>query len=351
MTGDLDTRRPGWPADDGRPAEVEARLEALRSLLERRGEGAALLQQRKNVAWLTAGAATHVLQSTEASTASLLVTQDGVIALTQNIEATRLAEEELAGLPIEVEGVPWWEPDAMDQAAGKRLAGTRAADDAELDPDLQTLRSLLSPFDQERLKALGRVANAGAAAAFAEVRAGMTEEDVAARALAHLPGVRVPVLLVAADDRIARYRHPLPGSKAVASRVMLVLVVERWGMHAAVTRILDLEAPPEDLIRRDAAVREVQGRMHAATVPDATFAEVLAVAQKAYEEVGFPGEWKDHHQGGSIGYAARERIATPGDPTPIRAGMAFAWNPSIAGAKAEETVIVGPEAAESITRS
>jgi hypothetical protein len=65
-----------------------------------------------------------------------------------------------------------------------------------------------------------------------------------------------------------------------------------------------------------------------------------------YAEAGFPDAWRHHHQGGIAGYRSREVIARPGDATRIEVGQAFAWNPSVTGAKAEETFVLldaGPE--------
>ena len=59
-----------------------------------------------------------------------------------------------------------------------------------------------------------------------------------------------------------------------------------------------------------------------------------------------PPWWRLHHQGGPTGYASREVIATPHTAVPIEVGQAFAWNPSITGAKSEETFVLtetGPE--------
>jgi Xaa-Pro dipeptidase len=83
-----------------------------------------------------------------------------------------------------------------------------------------------------------------------------------------------------------------------------------------------------------------------ATRPGRTLAEAFADCQRFYAEEGFPEEWRLHHQGGMTGYVSREVIATPHTQQEIRAGQAFAWNPSITGAKAEETFILtegGPE--------
>jgi Xaa-Pro aminopeptidase len=130
---------------------------------------------------------------------------------------------------------------------------------------------------------------------------------------------------------------------------MLVLVAERWGLHVALTRFRELESPGADLAGRIDAVAAVQAAMHDATRPGATLGDVVAVARSAYASAGFPDEWRDHHQGGSIGYQARERVALPGDQTLIEPGMAFAWNPSIAGAKAEDTIVLIDGTARMVT--
>jgi hypothetical protein len=46
------------------------------------------------------------------------------------------------------------------------------------------------------------------------------------------------------------------------------------------------------------------------------------------------------------GYASREIIATPGTQQEVKEGQAFAWNPSLVGAKAEETFVLGPDGPE-----
>jgi antitoxin VapB len=121
---------------------------------------------------------------------------------------------------------------------------------------------------------------------------------------------------------------------------MLVLVAEAWGLHVAVTRFRDLVPLDGDLAARVAAVATVQRAMTDATVVGATLGDVFAATQEAYAAAGFPDEWRDHHQGGTIAYQGREVVAVPGDATVIEAGMAFAWNPSIAGAKAEDTFVL-----------
>ena len=110
---------------------------------------------------------------------------------------------------------------------------------------------------------------------------------------------------------------------------------------------MDLEEPADDLVRRVAACEEILARMREeATRPGRTLAQAFGDCQRFYAEAGHPDEWMRHHQGGTTGYGSREVIATPSTEHPIRPGQAFAWNPSIAGAKAEETFLLGDDGPE-----
>jgi Xaa-Pro dipeptidase len=329
---------------DGARAElVAARIETVRELLRARDARGVVLSTRRNFAWLTVGGLNHVVLSMEGGAVPLVVTADDVVAVAPINEAARIADEELSGLPIRVRDVPWHDAGAAERAIEETVRGP-VLSDADLETDLVPARSRLGEIEWERLTELGRLARSAVESGLAAIQPGDRESDAVAAMLATIARAeaRAPVVLAAADERIDRYRHPLPAGAEVRRRLMLVLVVERWGIHAAVTRIRELEPPNAELRRRIEASGAVLRAMHGATRAGATLGDVLAAARRAYEETGFGSEWELHHQGGSIGYQGRERVATPGDATALEAGMAFAWNPSITGAKAEETSLLLP---------
>ena len=65
---------------------------------------------------------------------------------------------------------------------------------------------------------------------------------------------------------------------------------------------------------------------------------------------GSRGEWQFHHQGGRIGYKSRTAIATPTSTDRVAAGEAYAWNPTIAGTKCEDTIFITEGGIRMITR-
>ena len=328
---------------------VTARLAHVRGLLAATGAGVALLYRRRDVAWVTVGSELHVVQGGDEVAAPLLVTPDAAVVLAPNNEAARIADEEVAGLPLELDVVPWFETeDAVRLAADHLARGHGVLRDGELERVLGPQRARLAPPEHARMRWLASEAVAaldGAAGSFAP---GRTESEVVATLVAPLvaAAVRVPVALAGADERM-RYRHPLPTRKPLQDRLMLVLVAERWGLHVAGTRMAWLGGDG-GTHPADAQAARVLNAMTAATRPGATLGGVLEAAALAYEAEGLAGEWEQHHQGGTIGYGPRERIATPADLTVIETGMAVAWNPSVPGGKAEATLLVTDTGAEVI---
>jgi Xaa-Pro aminopeptidase len=334
----------GSTVDDvqNRGQVVAARLDMVRTALLRRGLAAVLLTGRRNFAWLTAGGVNHVEVATDVGPAALFVTPNRAVVLAPVNEADRLVDEELPGTDLQVEVVPW--ELTADSLRNRSPADGPVGDDASVEADLMPARAILHPFETDRMAWLGRIATSSIEAALADPTGG-TELELAGDVLRRLTiaGVRAPVLLVAADDRIRRYRHPLPSSASIRSRAMAVLVAERWGLHVALTRFHDPQPLDGDLARRRAAVGLVLDAMLDASRPDSTLGEVFLAGARVYERTGFAGDVRLHHQGGVIGYRSRERVATPDDTFELAPGMAVAWNPSVAGAKAEATAAICPD--------
>ena len=130
------------------------------------------------------------------------------------------------------------------------------------------------------------------------------------------------------------------------------MTAERDGLHVSITRLLSFGEAPEELASRVRAAAEVDAAMLSASTPGTPVNDVLRVAAEAYERLGFPDEWRLHHQGGITGYAGREVFATPGDATPLPRAGAAAWNPSVTGGgKSEDTALVTEVGLEVVTRT
>ena len=327
------------------------RHERLRQLMERRGVDAVVLRRPANFAWYTGGADARVDHVAPEGIADLVVRGDSTLVLTNTIEAPRMRAEQVPGL--EVVEYPWHEGRlaALRAVVGDASIGSDSAlpGTADLSEEIAALRRILDADAIESLRAVGADASTAMSEAAEALEPGMTEHEAAAAltAACRRRGLTATVLLAAADERIALHRHPVPVGATIERRAMLVASAERGGLYANLTRIVELEEPDPELTRRQRACDQILARMRdEATRPGRALSDAFADCRRFYAEAGFPGEWRLHHQGGLTGYASRELIATPATDAVIETGHAYAWNPSIAGAKAEETFVLteaGPE--------
>jgi len=329
--------------------EVAAKLMRVRELLKAKNMEGVLLTKRGNFAWLTAGGDNHVVSAGEGGVASLLVTPDRAWLLTDNIESPRIQTEELAGLGFEPFIVDWY-AGGREAAITKKAAGMKLGSDmpfagaAVMEGEIARLRwSLLAP-EISRYQWLGQACARAMTETCREIRPQMSEFQVGAEVSARLMGVGVEphVVLVAADERIGKYRHPIPTENKVGKCCMVVICGQRWGLVLSMTRLVHFGPIPEELKRRHQAVARIDAEIIAATKPGLTAGKLFSVIKRAYAEEGFPEEWKLHHQGGATGYAGRDwKASREDDPTPVVENQAYAWNPSITGTKSEDTIIVG----------
>ncbi len=58
-----------------------------------------------------------------------------------------------------------------------------------------------------------------------------------------------------------------------------------------------------------------------------------------------------HHQGRLTGYDGREIFGTPASQYRLQHNQVLTWNPSITGAKSEDTVLLSENGPEVLTRS
>lgn len=340
-----------------RKVEVAAKLARLRERMVAREIDAVHLRTIPNTGWITAGGSLYVGEGTDSAASAIVVTQDRAIALTDSIETPRLRQEEhLADLGFEFVTEPWYTRGAWLRLLQERVrVGSDSLDGAvvNMEPDLQDLRTHLQAEEVTRLREIGVLAVAAMDAAIRGVTPGMTEYEVAGRlaAACRARGGTGIVNLVASDERIADYRHPLPTDKPIDKYVMLVLSMRRQGLVAALTRLIHFGALPSVLRDKSRAVAEVDAKLILGTRPGCTMSEMFALARQAYRDAGYPEAIEQHHQGGSIAYKSREILAQPDNDTVIARQQAFAWNPSIRGVKSEDTMLVGPDGPEVVTKT
>jgi antitoxin VapB len=333
--------------DAVRLAEIAGKRKKIGAFLAEKNFDAILISRHDNIAWATAGVVdVRVGMLREIGAASLLVTREGAVYyLTTNNEALRLAEEEFAGLGFEPHVNPWYGNDLRATATAIVGAGVIAGDmgqESFQQLSIQPLRHELTDGEAARYQWLGANAARAAVEILSRFQPGMNESELQTMLAERLigSGMTPSVYLTATDARVVKYPHPVPRSSVLERLGMVGFCARRWGLSVSLTRFVHFGAPPSELDECFAVVAQVSAQLVAATHQGATSSELFSVAQGAYAALGHPGAEQLHHQGGATGYLEREWFARPGGAERVTAQQAFAWNPNLRGAKAEDTFLL-----------
>jgi antitoxin VapB len=338
-------------------SEFTQKQDRLGQLLQRHRLDALLLQRVSSFAWATCGAASYVNTAATNGEVLLLIGPSSRYLITNNIEAARLEQEErLTDQGWQFHVQPWHH---TQNALARLTAGLELGADGpypgatDLSADLARLRASLTPEEGERIRALGHLCSEAIEGAIKAVRPGQAEYQIAGllASEAESRGVQAIVNLVASDERVFAYRHPLPTAKELERYAMLVLCGRRWGLVCSITRFVHFGRLPDELRRKAEAVAAVDAAFIAATQPGRTLGGIFQRAVAAYAQAGYPDEWRQHHQGGPAGYEPREYLVTPTAEDIVSPGQVYAWNPSITGTKSEDTILVGEADNEVLTVS
>ncbi|MET0403066.1 MAG: M24 family metallopeptidase, partial [Cystobacter sp.] len=338
------------------PSELETKLSRVRAVLEQHGLGAVRLRGVDWFGWATCGGSNVVLLTTDTGVAEVLVTRDGAWVLTDAIEAARMEEEEVPrGLTLW--SGPWQDKGPREtfvaQRAGKAPVASDRPEKGEvpLPKDLLNLRWSLLPQELERYRLLGRDAAEAMTDVLLAARPEWTGWQLAGAGAEALwaRGIHPALTLVGEERRLPLHRHATASREKLGERAMLVFCGRRHGLFANLTRFVYFRKPTPVERHLVADVARVESAVFAASRPGVTLGACYDALVKAYASLDRKGAEAYHHQGGTCGYLSRDVVAGPDSQVVLQPHNALAWNPSLPGAKIEDTVVLTDGGVEILT--
>ena len=344
--------------------EIAEKTERLQKMLVAENLGGILINAQHNFAWLTGGKSSGINLSIENGACFLLVRSDGKrFVLANNIEMPRLLTEEIFAEDFEPVEFAWQEEksagDFIIQKARSLLSDNRnLASDLFLNDRIRPVENLIARCRYEltvdeiqRYRTLGKDAGQAIGKLFENIKPSETEIEIARKTRDALTvcDINSVVTLVGADERIEKFRHPVPTVNEWKKVLLIGVCVKREGLIVNLSRLVCAGKVSADLRRRTEAAAYVFAKLLSATVTGKSGAEIYRIAADAYAEKDFANEIRLHHQGGATGYKTRDWVIHPTSGETVFPNQAFAWNPSITGTKIEETALVSGDKIELIT--
>lgn len=305
-----------------------------------------LLSRWDSFSWITCGARDSVLKFTDTGVVDILITGDEQFVIASEIERYRINEEEVGNLGFDILSYDWYEN--RETILKKIIRNRKIVSDTgvlgtkNVHNDFCKLRYSLMPEEIIRLKEVCLIAANAVNEVCHEIVIGDTELDIAANLNCKLmkSGVEAPVCLIAADQRIKKYRHPVPTNNKVSKYALVVIGAEKYGLFASASRMVSFGKPDGEILKKHKACMNIDAVFIKNTRVGSKTSDILRKAVNSYSDNGYPNEWKCHHQGGATGYAAREYITTFERNDIVLENQAFSWNPTIAGTKCEDTYLI-----------
>lgn len=329
--------------------ELKVKFARARKLMEEEGLDGVLLSAIHNFYWITGGKGDMVDRSCGQASARILILADKAYAVCNSSEMYRVFDEELTDGSFELIGYRWHEDEAealKPYIQGKRIGsdngiyGTR-----DISGKIQALRYVLTEAEEKRMDEIGPEAARILEDSVRDIRPGETEHEAAGRVAGRLlaKGYALPVLLVASDERLLKYRHPLPTDKKIEKCAMIAICAQKYGLTVSVSRITSFEPLSEEIRRKYEALLKIDATYILNTKAGVPAREVLEKGYEVYRSTGYEEDFHLHHQGGALGYLTRDYCANFRTEDVVLDHQGFSWNPTIAGVKLEDTYVVRGE--------
>lgn len=332
--------------------DFSSKVTKVRSALRRSGFDAIEIKSQTNFSFITRGRGFIGLASVLAC-CSLLITEKDVFLISENIEAERLYNEQLGNNPaVTVMAFPWDEPYKRAEILNQLTEGLRVAAEADLESELFKIRTVMSAYDLEDYRKLCHDTAVIVERICMNLKPGISEYELAGELAKQLWSANIePItVLIAFDERALQYRHPVMTEKTLENYALVAVCGRQNGLIASVTRDVLIHAD-DRMIEKHEKCAQVYAAFLAALSPGSDVSNIYEMGINAYESVGYPLEFKEHHQGGLTGFVPRELRANIGIHHEVRAGEVYAFNPSLQGSKCEDTYLVTEDGIECMTHT
>lgn len=328
-------------------ADARIKQERVRAFLEQEGLDALVLGRQDNFAWITGGGDNRVITTSEMGFGLLVLTRERQWLVSHAMDGQRFMDEQVPGQGYEPATL-FWHQGSPEQKVLNLTKGLAVGADfclpgaRQYGPALVDLHYPLTDLDLERYRWIGQRVNQILGEVARDLEPGVTEQAVAARLLYEyaLAGLTIDVLIVGFDDRVRRYRHPMPTGNALQRYALLHPAARRWGLHANVTRLVHLGQPPSDIRRAMDGVATIGGHVARMLAPGVAFSDVLTAQIGLYRKLGYAGEWMYHFQGGITGYTLADPTRCQDPQARAVERQAYDYFITITGAKFEELVLL-----------
>src|SRR5438270_103331 len=134
------------------------------------------------------------------------------------------------------------------------------------------LRWSLTPQEVDRYRDAGRRTSIAMETACRRLTRGINEHEVSGilDEEVHRQQLNPVVNLIASDERIAKFRHPIAVNKKVQRYVMLVICSDFGGLITSMTRFVSFVPLTEELKQKQQAVANVDATINFSTRPGKT---------------------------------------------------------------------------------
>jgi len=345
---------PAPPPGSPRRADIDAKQEQVARVLDAMGCEAALLLMAAHVSWFTAGMNVRGLIA-ESERPAVYTNGRQRWLLCSNVDTQRLFDEELDQLGFQLKEWAWDGGRAdmlMSVTAGRKVTADRPFPHVPPANDrLRPLVRVLSAFEQDQYRELGRLVAHAVEATARNVTRGQTEEEVAGQ-LGHRllhRGAEAAALSVAADGRGATFRRAGFTAAAIQETCVLQATAHRGGLYATASRSVSFGPPPEEFRKGYERALRLAALYRAGSVPGETMAAARAGDRAVLAGTSHEFDGRLSQPGYGAGRFPAEELRRGGRDEPFAAGQALVWQPRVGPAAVVDTVLVGAGGPECVT--